>query len=100
MSQEVANTILAQLGGGRFSVMTGAKNFLGLPDGLAFSIGRNASSANKVKITLCGDDTYTVRFSKFSMKKLEDKELKVFDGIYAENLTEVFTRFTGLYTRL
>jgi len=108
MSREqiIAQTILEQLGGNRFIVMTGAKNFLrddrdGLVS-LSFNIGRNSSRANKVKITLETSDTYTVRFSRFSRKGMsyEDKELLLVTDVYADTLREVFTDFTGLYTSL
>jgi hypothetical protein len=37
----VAKTILAQLGGERFVMMTGATNFVGGADSLAFRVGSN-----------------------------------------------------------
>lgn len=47
-----AQTILNQLGGNRFVAMTGAKNFVALENGIKFNIGKNASKANTVKITV------------------------------------------------
>lgn len=41
MNQKQALTIIAQLGGNGFKVMTGAKNFIYGPDGLTFKIGKN-----------------------------------------------------------
>jgi hypothetical protein len=117
----VAGVIYEQLGGSKFIAMTGAKNLIFGTDGLgslSFSIGRNSSKANRVKITLAGSDTYTVRFSRFTAPKVTkmfndagemlgvdvvmdtDKELKLIDGVYANMLREVFTGFTGLYTSL
>lgn len=96
----ITDTIYEQLGGHRFAVMTGAKNFM--TDGdkrLVFAIGRNKTRANRVTITL-RDDLYDVRFSQVSMAKLSETELKVVEGIHAENLGDVFTSFTGLYTSL
>ena len=60
----IANTIYQQLGGRRFTVMTGARNMVAIKNGLRFDIGRNGSQANRVEITLRGDDTYDMRFIK------------------------------------
>jgi len=97
-SREIGATILAQLGGGKFIAMTGAKE-LGFGDGtLEFRIGRNSSKANKVMIRLEDNDTYTIVF--FSFRKMELKEVKKFEGVYDDNLQSIFTDFTGLYTSL
>lgn len=61
-NQEIAQTILQQLGGHQFTVMTGAKNFVAIENGLRFQIGRNATRANCVKVILDWDDTYTMQF--------------------------------------
>jgi hypothetical protein len=61
-NQEIAQTILQQLGGHHFTVMTGAKNFVAIDNGLRFQIGRNATRANCVKVILDWDDTYTMQF--------------------------------------
>lgn len=61
-NQEIAQTILQQLGGNHFAVMTGAKNFVAIENGLRFQIGRNATKANCVKVILDWDDTYTMQF--------------------------------------
>ena len=109
-----ANTILQQLGGGRFSAMTGAKNFIAIDNGLVFNIGRNASKANKVKITVNGLDLYDVEFIKYtpysfkisrdglSFKETQESSVTVaeYNNIYDDVLQEVFTRVTGMYTRL
>ncbi len=59
----IAQTILAQLGGNRFVVMTGAKQLVDTGNGLQFSIGRGATNkANKVRVTLDTTDTYVVEF--------------------------------------
>ena len=59
----VANTILQQLGGHGFAVMTGSRNFISLGNGLQMSLARNRTSANRLKIILDGDtDTYTMYF--------------------------------------
>lgn len=108
----IANTIYQQLGGGKFTAMTGAKNFIALENGLRFNIPRNASKANKVTVTLDADDTYTVTFTKytpysFKITKNEIKEtpekivvIKEIEGVYCDMLQDTFTAVTGMYTRL
>lgn len=111
MSLEVANTILEQLGGKRFALMTGSKNFIGDKDSLTMTLVRNKSGANRLKITLdFGSDTYIMRFYKFSpsrystkkQKYTEQKEKDVYvaDDVYCDMLQEIFTNITGLDTRL
>lgn len=109
----IAQTIYQQLGGGRFAAMTGAKYFVADENKLRFRIGKNASKANKVIITLDADDTYTMRFSKFTPYSFKikkdgtfketqesDKLIEEISGVYCDMLQDVFTKFTGLYTRL
>ena len=64
-SLEVANNILAQLGGHRFVVMTGATQVYGSADALQFALpARSAKGIAKVRIVLDPSDTYTVTFYK------------------------------------
>ena len=109
---EIAKEILRQLGGRRFMVMTGAKDFCSEKGAnwIEFKIGRNASKANFIKITLTGNDDYTMEFYKVSWprwnpKKAEFTEykkklIKQIDGLYCDMLADTFTEETGLYTRL
>jgi len=95
----VANTILAQLGGHRFCVMTGAKNLVGSDDTLRFQFGRNSSRSNRMSILLDrGTDTYNVRFYHV-LKRMEflDEE---FSMVHAEDLRDLFSRYTGMATSL
>ena len=64
----VAKTILEQLGGNKFRMMTGAKNFVGYENGVSMKIGRNSSNSNYLKITLNSMDTYDMKFCKFTRK--------------------------------
>lgn len=107
---EVAKTILQQLGGNRFAVMTGSKNFLSDGNTLRMSLAKNISKANRLEITLEADDTYTMRFYKYTAGRLdkktfswtEDKTIEVHKekGVYCDMLQPVFTQVTGLYTHL
>ena len=64
----VAKTILSQLGGNKFAVMTGAKNFIDTGGGLSMRIGRNKTSSNYLKVTLNSMDLYDMKFSRVSPK--------------------------------
>ncbi len=94
-----ASIILEQLGGRRFIAMTGAKNLVYDGDSLRFGIMRNSSGFNLVRVELTRMDVYDVTFMKFSLKTGITKEVKV-TGIYADQLQQVLTAKTGLYTRL
>ena len=106
----VANTILQQLGGNKFIVMTGSKNFLSDGNTLRMSLTKNESKANRLEITLDADDTYTMRFYKYTAGRLnkktfswtEDKvvEVNTVNGVYYDMLQPIFTQVTGLYTHL
>ena len=95
----VARTILDQLGGHKFRVMTGAKNFLDHGDALSMRLGRNSSNSNHLTIRLNSMDLYDVRFSKWT-KKFEEKSVKEYNDVYADSLVEIFESHTGMYTRL
>ena len=99
----VAKTILNQLGGGRFAMMTGAKNFScgGKENYLGFRVPRTKGkngSVNYVKISLNGLDLYDVEYGRIhGMKYTVVAEES---DIYNDMLVESFERNTGLYTRL
>ena len=124
-----ATTIFNQLGGNKFVVMTGAKYMVSSENGLTFQIGKNASKANLVKVTTNGNDTYNLQFWKKgrevnsillivkyveqglndeqikikvdeAQKKAEPKMLKEYSGIYSDQLQELFTEYTKMYTKL
>lgn len=100
----VAKTILEQLGGNKFIVMTGAKDLTDTGKGLLFRIGRNSAHINKVLVEYNeGQDLYTMVFywvCKSKTKGFEVKEVKKLDGLYCDQLQELFTSITGMYTRL
>jgi hypothetical protein len=97
----VAQTILEQLGGHRFRVMTGAKNFIGDVKALSFRLpgsGFAKDGVNFVRITLNALDTYDMEFGRVRGRNV--KMLYTESGIYADKLQTVFTRVTGLNTSL
>ena len=97
--RQVAQTIIAQLGGGKFVAMTGSKNFFHLPHGgVLFDIGRNPASVTRCIVTLRADDTYDVVFYKG--RGLTIRQYNTFGGVYADSLRSIFENVTGLLTRL
>lgn len=106
----IADVILDQLGGNRFLAMTGAKYLLDTGDGLSMTIPRNVSKANRLKITLNGLDLYDVEFTRYTPERFYRKTgtmtpdkwetVKVFNGVYCDQLQELFTSVTGMYTHL
>ena len=108
--QQKAQTILNQLGGSKFKVMTGVKNFLyaGVTETnkafwLRMDIPRNAGGVNRLKVTLNANDTYTMHFYKQRIKNYTEviitKETK-YENIYFDKMKELFTEVTGMYTTL
>jgi len=97
-SQQVAKTILQQLGGNKFIAMTGAKNFGSSKNSLQFKIGKNSKSISHVIITLKSSDLYDVEFIR--MRGTSRKVVKKLKGVYADMLQKIFTKYTGMNTRL
>lgn len=106
--RDIASTIWKQLGGGKFKAMTGAKDVLALTEGnggLRFSLPTGFSQKdgkstgiNRVFIRLNASDTYDVEFGGARGKNYTVRATT--EDIYADNLREVFTRYTGLDTSM
>lgn len=113
----IGQTILEQLGGSKFIAMTGCNHFVwdSNTDTLRMIIPRNGSKANRLHIKYnIGSDTYSMRFFKYipgglkiDRKKgtadfVEDKEIEVkeYKEVYCDQLQELFTEVTHMYTRL
>lgn len=101
----IAQTILQQIGGHKFTVMTGSKDFIDLGDGLLMSLSRNKTSANRLEILYDeGLDLYNMRFFRktFSKKTFisKSKDIAKYEGVYCDMLEEIFAEVTGLNTRL
>ena len=105
-AQNIANTILNQMGGARrLTAMTGAKNFLfghkgeGIVGGISFKFPRPRRGApNFCKILLTTGDTYTVEFG--SCHGFNYKVKSNTPTVYADMLKAVFEKETGLYLTL
>lgn len=113
MTDSVAATILEQLGGSKFTAMTGSSHYVSDGNTLRMNLARNRSKANRLYITLDeSTDTYSMRFFQYRPGGLrvrngeaffvEDKitEVKQVDGVYADMLCEIFTSVTGMATSL
>ena len=100
---QVANTILAQLGGRRFIAMTGARDFIGGDNFITFSLpaGFAKEGINRIRITLDWTDTYIFEALKvYRGPELKADTIEKRDFVYTDDLQEVFTRVTGLDTHL
>lgn len=113
---EIAQTILQQLGGKHFMVMTGTKKFVygtdeNRRDFLRMSLHKNASKANR--LTIFYDalwDTYIMQFEHIAPPRWLPKQYKysdpkqetirVYKDVYFDQLQNLFTETTGLLTRL
>lgn len=98
--QQVAQTIYDQLGGKKFSLITGSKNYRTIKDkaigtGITFTTPPEPPNMiSRVKIYLTPLDTYTMEFYKgeilFSHKSM----------VYVENMLDLFETMTSLYATL
>lgn len=98
-NHEIATTILEQLGGGVFRMMTGARDFIAIERGLRFKLPSNFARGphgcvNLVTIELTPADTYRVKFERVRAGKVTTLD-EVFD-VYVDTLRETFERCTGL----
>ena len=109
--------ILQQLGGYEFIKATGVRDICATDDGgtLRMTLPKNKSNANRLDITRdYATDTYNVRFYKYTPPKmkinhktqsatfLKEKvnEVLSFEGIYCDQLQEIFSQVTGFDTRM
>lgn len=105
---QIARTIMMQLGGRKFTVMTGAKDYMAIDDGLTFRIPGTMTKKhiNKVRIILDPSDTYTVTFHKIQKVRgkfvggYDCKQIAEHSMVYDDMLQDIFTAETGLDTHL
>lgn len=110
--------IFQQIGGNKFLAMTGSKvKYYGYDKNgyvyLMFQLSKNQSKAQFLKIQLNDKDLYNMEFSK--IKKTLNKEyaaigikiydetietIKIYEDVHCDQLQEIFTDMTGMYTRL
>jgi hypothetical protein len=96
----IANTIRQQLGGHKFAVMCGVKQFVGGENFLQFKMPSNFAKdkINLVKIILTPADLYDIEF--YYTRGVNLKMVCKVEGIYCDMLQSEFTRVTGLDTHL
>ncbi|MFG6284713.1 hypothetical protein [Sphingomonas sp. S6] len=96
----IAQTILRQIGGGRFMTMTGAKALVDTGNGLRMTLPSTITKGriNRLTITLRGDDTYTIETGRFA--KLDYRTVETMEGVYVDMIHDVIRDLTGLATRL
>ena len=98
MNKREGAEVIAQLGGGRFIAMTGAKDFFIGPKGVVFKIEKKKKNVNYVRINLNSMDTYDVEF--LQVRKFKEKVKSTANGVYADTLRGAFEQHTGLRTSL
>lgn len=93
-SNKIAEDILSILGGAnKLNAMTGAYNFISLPNGLSFRIKNPA--ANFIKITITSMDLYDLEVGRIRGDKYTVIETK--KGIYDDMLRPAIEKATGMY---
>jgi hypothetical protein len=97
MQNEIAQTIVKQLGNGTLA-MLGAKDLVAFENGLQFRIGRNPMKVAKLAIYLRADDTYAVRAYRKERGFYVDGGDAA--GVYVDSLHATIEDMTGLRTRL
>lgn len=100
-NQEIAQTILEQLGGRRFLGMTGAKDLVAIERGLRMRLPSNLTRdrITHFTVTLNGNDTYKVEAHKVR-GVTSIKEMARVDECYCDQLREAFEDMTGMVTSL
>lgn len=103
-NMHIAEQILQQLGGtNRLTIMTGAKDFMAIDNGVQFRIGGGANERiNAIRIVLNSLDTYDVEFGRIYKSKgmIEYDEKQRAHGIYNDMLVSLIERTTGMYLSL
>jgi hypothetical protein len=101
-TNQVANTILEQLGGRQFVVMTGAKNLVAGEASLTMRLGAGAKCQGKtvthVRVELMPTDTYTMSF--LNARGMAYTTIHTVEDVYDQDLRGFFEQCTGLRTSL
>lgn len=97
INQEIAETILQQLGGkGKLVMMIGAWNFKVEKNSVSFRF-KGSQVVNYVKIILDASDTYNLEFMLINASKGVCEEKEKFSMIYNDMLVSTFEEYTELY---
>lgn len=92
---QVANTILTQLGGRSALAMLGAGHILTDKDRVHIHIGSNPNKVSILVIRLDPSDTYTVQF--WRGKGIHCKMMSEVSDVYRDSLRRVVETGTGFY---
>ena len=94
---KIPNTILEHLGGNKFRVMTGAKDFSGKenPDGTGYLQFRLGMIRKMMRITLNAADLYDI-----TLYNSKGAPLQTVSDIFCDMLPTAFEKMTGLRTKL
>lgn len=104
--QTQAETILQQLGGRQFMVMTGANRFTHDKGALTFRLpgsgGFCRNGINCVRVALTPADLYRMEFDRVVKRKgrYEVDCVAIEEAIYEDMLQACFTEHTGLETKI
>ena len=99
-ANQIAATIVQQLGGGRkLQMFIGLKQILTASNAvtLVFPKPKHRGAVNRVRITLNGKDLYDMEFIRTHGRSV--KVVKEFNDVYAEDIKDRFEEGTGLYIR-
>ena len=102
VANEIAQIIVAQLGGaGKLKAMTGARQFVALPNGVQIHIPRTGLGIGMIEITVTANDSYDLKFyAPFNSRTLTRK-IKSFEyDVPVEKLRAIVEEHTGLYLSL
>lgn len=96
----IAMQTLEYLGGvPRLQVMIGANNFIFDEKGaVSFKFMKSEYPANKLVLELNGLDLYVMKFVKVHGKR--EEVVREIDGLFFDQLKEIFEEETGLYLSL
>ncbi len=107
--QQIASTIISQIGGRKAFFMLGAKQVTShkidgqIRGGLTFRIGRNHRSISHIEILLNASDYYDMQFLRVSNGRKRGFVRKVvseFHDVDFEMLPEIIREQTGMETRM
>jgi hypothetical protein len=95
-------TILERLGGDRFITVTGSTNFVGSRNNLSFRLLPNKRNLRFIHIKLTPRDIYTVTpmdvFYTVTLLDSKGVVVETHKNVHGENLCDLFTAVTGIYT--
>jgi hypothetical protein len=102
LASQVAQTILAQLGGaGKLRMLAGAKTVILVPNGVEIHIPRSPKGVFIIRIVLTGKDLYDLTFfGAMNSKTLTRKIKSTQNDVYNEELISTVEQHTGLFLSL